>query len=230
MKTAARILVIAAIGGLAFYINQSGLFRNLLERIESLGVWAPFAFLVLYVLTCVFFVPSFIFTFAAGAVFGLWKGILYSLIGAGLGALSAFLIGRYLARAWAARYFEARPEFRRMDEAVKRKGWKIILLARLSPVFPFLVGNYAFGLTRMPALHYFFASVLGTIPSTAVYVYAGTVAGTLGAGAGRGRTGAEWALLIGGLLATVVLTWYIRRAAREALDKNLETPAAEGPG
>lgn len=227
-KALGKIFVITLIAGAAFYINKSGLFQRLLEWIDQLGASAPAVFLLIYTLTAVFFVPSFVFTFGAGAIFGLWKGILLSVLGTGTGAAAALLLGRTLAREPAARYFAQKKEFRQMDEAVKVKGWKIVALARLSPVFPFLVGNYAFGLTKIPALHYFLASMAGTIPSAAVYVYAGTVAGEIAqSGAERGRTPAEWGLLIGGLIATVVLTWYIRRVAKGALARNLDTGTPE---
>ena len=85
------------------------------------------------------FVPSFLFTFSSGALFGLWKGFLLSVIGTGLGSLSAFWIGRYLARSWVAKRAGASPEFQRFLQAISRKGWKVILLARLSPIFPFLI-------------------------------------------------------------------------------------------
>jgi len=231
MKQAAKILVVAGIAGLAFYINKSGLFQRTLEWIDQLGPSAPVVFILIYTLTSIFFVPSFFFTFGAGAIFGLWKGLLLALLGTGTGALAAFLLGRYMARDLVGRSFAKNKEFRQMDEAVKVKGWKIVALARLSPVFPFLVGNYAFGLTKIPAFHYFVASIIGTIPSAAVYVYAGTVAGEIAqSGSGsRGRTPAEWALLVGGLIATGILTWYIRRVAKEALVKNLgPQPGAAG--
>jgi len=224
-----KILSAVLLIGAAVYLNRSGLFQKTLDWIEGLGAGAPWVFLLVYVLTCIFFVPSFIFTFASGILFGLGRGIFLSVLGAGLGSTAAFLIGRFFAREWVSRAFANNREFLALSEASRLRGWRIVLLARLSPIFPFLVGNYAFGLTSIRARDYFFASVLGTLPSSAVYVYAGTVTGSLASlGGERSRTPAEWALLAAGLAATVVLSLYLRKVARQALAGQLP-PSRQEP-
>lgn len=222
MKYGGIMLKAAAGAGillLAYYLNRTGLLQRLLETLDQMGPAAPWAFLAVYILTCIFFVPSLVFCFAGGVLFGLWKGIVLTVLGAGIGSTCAFLIGRTLARRPVEKAFASSREFQSLNRAVKQKGWKIVLLARLSPVFPFSVGNYAFGLTGIPALAYGFASIVGTTPSNSVYVYAGTLAGSLGAvqADGRERSLAEWALLLLGLAATVALTLYLKRVAKEAL-------------
>jgi len=79
--------------------------------------------------------------------------------------------------------------------------------------------NYAFGLTRVSLRDYFFASWLGMLPGTVMYVYIGSLIGDLGH-LGRGdrqRTALEWTLYAVGLLATIMVTVYITRVARKAL-------------
>ncbi|HXV27476.1 MAG TPA: TVP38/TMEM64 family protein [bacterium] len=219
-KPGLRILVGLLILAAAYYLNRYGLLRKSLEEIDALGHWAPFLFIFLYVLTCLFFVPSIVFTFAGGMFFGLSRGFLLSLTGAGIGAVSAFLIGRYLARDWILKRFGKSQKFLKLNQMVRHKGWKIVVLARLSPIFPFFIGNYLFGLTSLSAKNYLAASVIGTVPSTAVYVYLGTLSRDLsliGSG-GRSRTPAEWGLFLVGMMATILLTLYFRRLARKALD------------
>jgi uncharacterized membrane protein YdjX (TVP38/TMEM64 family) len=222
-KKVSKIFAAVVFFGCVFYFNKIGLFQRTLEWIDGLGPWAPAVFVFMYVLTCIFFVPSFVFTFASGILFGLVQGTLLSVLGAGLGSTAAFLIGRMLVQDTVARLFAKNREFNALQEAVKEKGWKIIILARLSPIFPFLVGNYAFGLTRMKAVHYFLATVIGTLPSSTVYVYLGTVTGNLaGVGGARpGRSPAEWALLGVGLIATIALSVYLRSIAAKALKKDI---------
>ncbi len=220
-RWAVRIAIALTIVGLAVFANASQLLQRALETLEGLGPAAPALFLALYVATCVLFVPSFVFTFAAGALFGLPLGVALSLLGTGLGSVAAFAVGRHLARDAVTRAFAENRQFQALAGAVARRGWKIVALARLSPVFPFLVGNYAFGVTGIPARHYFVASVLGTIPSATVYVYVGTLAGDLAAASERGRTPLEWALFLAGLAATVILTLYVRRVARVALEREV---------
>jgi uncharacterized membrane protein YdjX (TVP38/TMEM64 family) len=166
----------------------------------------------------VLLVPGLILTLGAGAVFGLVTGTIAVSIGATLGATAAFLVGRHLARDAVARRLEAYPAFAAIDAAVAREGWKIVGLTRLSPVFPFVLLNYAFGLTRVPLRQYVLASWIGMLPGIVTYVYLGSVAGNLaGLSPGRARTPAEWGLSLIGLAATLAVTLHVTRLARGAL-------------
>jgi uncharacterized membrane protein YdjX (TVP38/TMEM64 family) len=171
----------------------------------------------------VLLLPGSVLTLGAGAVFGLARGSVLVSVAATAGATAAFLVGRHLARGWVARRIEGQPVFRAIDEAVAREGWRIVGLTRLSPVFPFNVLNYAFGVTRVRLREYVLASWAGMIPGTVLYVYLGALAGdlaTLGAG-GRERSPAEWAVSVVGLLATVAVTLKVTRLARAALGRRL---------
>jgi len=95
----------------------------------------------------------------------------------------------------------------------------VVLLTRLSPVFPFTLLNYAFGVTQVNLGHYVLASWIGMLPGTVMYVYLGTLA-SVSAGQ-RARTPAEWALYAVGLLATIGVTVFVTRIARKALSKKI---------
>jgi len=218
---AAVIIAALAVAGRTFNLQQ--VFRDVLAWISGLGPLGPLIFIGLYILACVLLLPGIILTLGAGAVFGVVQGFITVLTGATLGATCAFLVGRYLAREWVARRIAGNEKFKAVDEAVAREGWKIVLLTRLSPVFPFILLNYVFGLTRVSLKHYFFASWLGMIPGTMMYVYIGSLAGDLaGLGAGgRTRTPAEWVLYGIGLLATLVVTVFVTRLARKAMSSRI---------
>ncbi|MBI4345460.1 MAG: TVP38/TMEM64 family protein [Elusimicrobia bacterium] len=197
--------------------------KPLLEGVAELGPWGPAAFVGLYVLATVCMVPGSLLTLGAGAVFGLARGSVIVSVAATLGAAAAFLVGRYLARGRVARRLETDPRLRRIDGAIRAGGWWIVLLLRLSPVFPFNVLNYALSVTDVRLTHYVAASWLGMLPGTVLYVYIGSAAGGLaGLGGGRARTPAEWALFAVGLVATAAVTVYLTRAARRSIDKTLE--------
>ena len=212
-------LLVVGLLVLAKALNAQALLRSALDWIQSLGPWGPVMFAVLYVLATVLFLPGSILTLGAGVVFGVLKGAILVSISATLGATAAFFVGRYLARGWVSKRIEGNATFKAIDEAVAHEGWKIVGLTRLSPVFPFNLLNYAFGVTRVAPRDYILASWIGMMPGTLMYVYIGSLAGslaTLGA-AQRARTPAEWALYVVGLLATVVVTVYVTRIARAAL-------------
>jgi uncharacterized membrane protein YdjX (TVP38/TMEM64 family) len=216
---AAVILLLAA----ARYFHVQELLRNALEWVGGLGAWGPLIFIAIYILACVLFLPGSVLTLGAGVLFGVIKGSIIVSISSTLGATCAFLVGRYLARDWVGKKISSNEKFQAIDDAVAREGWKIVGLTRLSPVFPFNLLNYAYGLTRVSLRDYFFASWVGMMPGTIMYVYIGSLAGEVAklGSEGRTRTSAEWALYIVGLIATVVVTVLITLIARAALRKKV---------
>jgi len=205
------------------YFHVQDLLKAALYWIGKLGPWGPVIFIALYIVATVFFIPGSVLTLGAGAVFGVVLGSVYVSISATLGATAAFLVGRYLARDAIARKIAKNEKFATIDRAVADEGWKIVLLTRLSPVFPFTLLNYAFGLTRVKLSHYVLASWLGMIPGTVMYVYLGSLV-NLGSGH-RQRTTGEWVLYGVGLLATVIVTIFVTRLAKKALAKKINSNA-----
>ena len=197
--------------------------RSLFRGIGGLGNWGPAMFILIYIIGCLLLFPGAPLTLGAGALFGALRGSLFVWIGATLGATAAFLVGRYFARDWAARKIAANPDFAALDQAVASEGWKIIGLVRLSPIFPFSVMNYAFGITRVSLRDYFFASAAGMLPGTILYAYLGSVIGDLGnlRDGDRQKSAVEWALYAIGLLAAIALVICVARVARKALAQRI---------
>ncbi len=187
--------------------------------VERLGVWAPIAFAVGYVVACVVFVPGSLLTLAAGAIFGLVRGTILVFAAATVGASISFLIARYLARERMVRRLAGNAQFEAIDRAIEGDGFRVVFLLRLSPLVPFSLLNYALGLTRVRFRDFVVASI-GMLPGTVLYVYVGTLAGLVAtlAGTGRAARGAPfYALWAIGLLATGAVTVVITRRARAAL-------------
>lgn len=222
-KWVLALLAVAFLLVFLYFLDVQELFQVALAWISDLGPWGPVFFIVFYILATVLFLPGLIPTMAAGVLFGVIRGTLLVSISSISGATLAFLIGRYLAREWVAAMIRGNQKFEAIDAAVAEEGWKIVGLTRLSPVFPFNLLNYAFGLTQVSLKDYFLASWIGMLPGTVMYVYIGSLAGNLASlGSGeRSRTPAEWALYGVGLMATVVLTLYLTRIAQRALKRTV---------
>lgn len=188
------------------------------QRVVGLGLLGMVLFALIYAAATVLMVPGSLLTLAAGASFGLVPGFVAVLFGATLGAASAFLVSRHLARRRVDGWIQRKPSFVAVDKAVAREGWKIVFLTRLSPVFPFNFQNYAYGLTRVSFWHYVLASWIGMIPGTFLYVYLGTLGRSgLEAASGGGAEAFRLALQAVGLLATLAVTILITRTAKRAL-------------
>jgi uncharacterized membrane protein YdjX (TVP38/TMEM64 family) len=180
------VAVIAVLYG-AHRIGAGPWLTDALEWIRGLGPLAPIVFIAIYIVACVAFLPGSILTIGAGVIFGVVRGSIYVSIAATLGATAAFLVGRYLARGWVSEKLEGNPKFKAIDQAVGKEGWKIVFLTRLSPVFPFNLLNYAYGLTSVSLRDYVLASWVGMIPGTILYVYIGALSGDVARAAGGGR-------------------------------------------
>jgi len=220
LKIALGLLLVAL---LLFAGRSAGAYLEEFARwVEGLGAWGPVVFIGGYVVACVAFVPGAILTLAAGILFGLARGVAYVLVGAVLGSAAAFLVSRYLARAAIERRLAGNARFAAIDRAIAREGLKIVFLLRLSPVFPFNLLNYGLGLTKVRFRDYLLASA-GMIPGTVLYVYYGTALGSLAqlaAGARPEGGAAGTAILVLGLLATLAVTLFVTRIARQALGRS----------
>ena len=198
------------------------LLRHTLQWIESLGLAGGVAFIALYIVAAVAFLPGSILTLGAGAVFGVWLGVIYVFVGATLGSIAAFLVGRYLARGWISKKIEKNPNFAAIDQAVTNEGFKIVLLTRLSPLFPFNLLNYAFGITGVSLKAYALGSI-GMLPAIVLYVYIGSLAGDLARiGTEPTEPAMQWAMRLIGLMATVAVTVYVTRVAQKALAEKVD--------
>jgi uncharacterized membrane protein YdjX (TVP38/TMEM64 family) len=187
--------------------------------IDALGVWGPVAFVAGYALAVVAFVPASLLTLAAGAIFGLARGVCYAFVAATLGATAAFLVARYVARGAVERRLAGTPRFAAIDRAVGAEGRRIVFLLRLSPVFPFTPLNFVLGLTRVRFADYVVASA-GMLPGTFLYVYYGKLAGDVAALATAPAVAkglGYYVVLALGLAATIAVTVVVTRTARRAL-------------
>jgi uncharacterized membrane protein YdjX (TVP38/TMEM64 family) len=222
----------AGLIALAFLLDVDSYLRDFLDWIRSQGVAGIVVYCLGYVAATVLFVPGSLLTLGAGLVWGVGWGTVIVSLASTVGATAAFLVGRFLARDWVASKVEGSSRFAAIDAAVGREGWKIVGLTRLSPVFPFNVLNYAYGLTTVSLRDYFFASWIGMLPGTVMYVYIGSLAGSLAnVGAGeRLRTTGEWILYGAGLVATVAVTLFVTRVARRAISRRIDSGAGSPGG
>jgi uncharacterized membrane protein YdjX (TVP38/TMEM64 family)/Fe-S oxidoreductase len=212
----AAAIVAAHVSGVSRYFEQ----EKLRELIQGYGVLAPALYMLIYSLAPVFFLPGLPITIVGGILFGPFWGVVYTITGATVGASLAFLVARYLARDWIESKLTS-PRWRRLDREVEKHGWKVVAFTRLIPAFPFNLLNYAFGLTRIPFLHYAVATFFCMLPACIAFiVFSSSLPGLI-----RGKVSP--ALLIGILLVVLVSLLPVayrhiktRRETRTATEKN----------
>ncbi|WP_016952229.1 TVP38/TMEM64 family protein [Anabaena sp. PCC 7108] len=200
--------------------------------IQNLGFFGPIVFIIIYNLATLLLIPGSLLTLKGGFIFGVFWGSIYVLIAAIIGATLAFLVGRYLSRDWIYQQLEKHPKFKIIDQAVAEEGWKIVLLTRLSPIFPFNLLNYAFGITQVSLKDYILGSI-GIVPGTVMYVYMGSITANIAMiSTAHQSTNPEthiwqWVMQSVGLLATITVTIYITKIAQKALDKSVQSIATK---
>lgn len=118
-------------------------------------------------------VPGTVLVIVGGAVYGLWWGTVWSVIGATLGAVGAFLLARYFLHDRIQRRFAYHPLFKKINDTLCAEGLSCVLLIRFSPVSPFNIVNFVFGLTPVPLEAYALGTLIGIIPGTMVYTWLG---------------------------------------------------------
>src|SRR6059058_2847955 len=194
-------------------------FNNWVGQMGAVGI---FIFIAVYAVATVLLAPGSILTIGAGFAFGLWKGFLAVSVGATLGASLAFLIARFIARDKVEAIARRNEKFRKIDNAIGKQGAKLIFLLRLSPLIPFNLSNYFYGLTAVKFWPYVLASWIGMMPGTFLYVYIGTAgkAAVSAAGGEAVKQGWQyWTFMSIGLVATIVVTIWVAKIARDSLKK-----------
>jgi uncharacterized membrane protein YdjX (TVP38/TMEM64 family) len=211
--------------------------RSFNDWVGQMGIVGIFIFIGVYAVATVLLAPGSVLTIGAGFAFGLWKGFMAVSAGSTLGAALAFLVARFIARERVAAIAQRNEKFREIDSAIGKQGAKLIFLLRLSPVIPFNLSNYLYGLTGVKFWPYVLASWIGMMPGTFLYVYIGT-AGKAAVSAAAGGEAVQqawqyWTFMTVGLAATIILTIWVTKIARDALrntkEANLDGHASPGP-
>lgn len=203
--------------------------QALIEWAQSHRVAGAFVYIGCVILATVLFVPGSGSMMIAGYVFGLGMGTLVSAIAISLGAQGAFLMGRLVAREWVATKVSGNPRLVAIEAGLREEAFLIVVLTRLSLVIPFNLLNYAYGITSVRAGVHLVATAVGMLIPVAMYVYLGTLARDIGqilSGAATPTTLGYW-IAAAGVLAIVMLTWVMHRAANRALERHLPTVDSE---
>ena len=218
------ILFVALAITVMVYFDAHEEVLQLLDWLDAQGIWGPLLFIAVMMLVVVFLLPGVIFTTGAGFVFGVIEGTACVVIGTTLGATLAFLTARYLFGDRSSQFVLRHARLRLVTEEFTLRGWKIVLLTRLVPFFPFKLSNYFFGLTQFSLRGFVAGTFVGIFPFSLHNVYLGSIAADISLKGVRNadRSPVEWGLYGAGFLVTVGLVIYLNRLARRALARYTE--------
>ncbi|POO02282.1 Transmembrane protein [Trema orientale] len=218
------LLLAAAVVTAFFTLPIEKYLKDFLVWVEQdLGPWGPLVLAVAYIPLTVLAVPASVLTLGGGYLFGLPVGFLADSIGATLGAGAAFFLGRTIGKSYVISKLKDYPQFCSVAIAIRRSGFKIVLLLRLVPLLPFNMLNYLLSVTPVPIGEYMLASWIGMMPITLALVYVGTTLKDLSdvTHGWSELSKTRWALIVLGLVVSVVLMICVTRVAKAALEKAL---------
>ncbi|XP_010498770.1 PREDICTED: uncharacterized protein LOC104776407 [Camelina sativa] len=221
----AGVLLIGTVGGFAgvgyVYRDQINTFLTQFSTyIEGYGTAGYALFIAVYAGLEILAIPALPLTMSAGLLFGPLIGTIIVSISGTMAASVAFLIARYFARERILNLVEDNKKFLAVDKAIGENGFRVVTLLRLSPLLPFSLGNYLYGLTSVKFVPYVLGSWLGMLPGSWAYVSAGAFGraiireeSNVGLPGGNGQL-----LTLGlGLLVTALAGTYVTRLAKDAI-------------
>jgi uncharacterized membrane protein YdjX (TVP38/TMEM64 family) len=220
------IVAVAVIAAVVALMKYFGLFRyvsmenimNLKAWIDSLGAIGPLVYIVLFIAACLFFLPGLPIALLGGLAFGPILGTVWASIGSTLGATAAFLVARYVARDMVEGWAQSNPVFKKIDDGVAAQGWRMLMITRLVPLFPFNIQNYAYGLTKIGLPTYFLVSWICMLPGAIAFTFMG---GSIVSG--QGNLGKTFMYLGIGAVVFVIISlipgWIKKRSKRAVLEE-----------
>jgi len=191
----------------AFFADPTGTLEAVVAKVESMGPLGYVYFGAVYVVAEVLAIPAIPLTASAGYLFGVVQGTGVVLAAASIAAAVSFVIGRTLLRSYVEGVLEGFPKFQKVDKAIGRDGFKLMVLLRIAPVFPFALSNYLYGATSVPFWDFLWGTLVGFTPGTIAYVYTGEIGKAL---TGDAASASPWYIYAGGL---ALLTGFLKVAA-----------------
>eukprot|EP00164_Ancoracysta_twista_P006850 GFYU01009620.1.p2 GENE.GFYU01009620.1~~GFYU01009620.1.p2 ORF type:complete len:206 (-),score=71.28 GFYU01009620.1:23-640(-) len=155
--------------------------------------------------------------FAAGAKLGIFSGAIVFCLACTLGSWINFMLGRYILRDWAEKKLKESPTLMSLERAIKKRSASMVILARLSPVFPFAMVGYALGATSLNVIEYTWATAVGLLPGCLLYSWIGVSVKDVASGDGDGDSTSSYISLAIGVISTVLVSVQAKKVFDEAV-------------
>lgn len=227
LKLIVSVVVIGFIFVSVHLFQGNVVVQEFFGQVEQSGWKAPFIYTLLYILISGILIPSIVFKIFAGTLFGILEGVLVISVASTISSMIKFLLARYFFRQTISKKVNRKQNLKAIDSLIERDGWKVLVLLRNVPVINGMFLNYICGVTKMSLNHFVWASFLGRLPTTFMYVYLGYLVGyTSGLETKTGvQTTMEWAMLFIGLAATIGVSYYVFHLSKKILSERVPRSA-----
>ncbi len=197
--------------------------QHLFHWVQDMGVNGFFIFILLYSLIVIFILPSSVFTFGAGVLFGVGWGSVAVVAGTTLGSAIGFILGRHALSDRFRHYILHHPRLALVNLELRHHSFKVVLLTRLTPMFPGKLSNYFFGIAGFDFLRFIYGTALGVIPFSILDVWIGRMVGIWAVPGQQMVTHSPigWFAIVMGFIGSILLIISLVRTIRKALHQKL---------
>ncbi len=208
---------------IGFFVFQD--IGELIQWFDGLGTLGSIVYCLLITVAIILMAPSPILKVGAGALFPYWIAVLVNFVASIVGGLIAFLLGRWMFRDYIANIVSKDERLKRIETAINNEAMQISVLVRLSPIIPDEWLNYIMASSPV-SVRVFFVSSLSSIVYSLAYAYFGLAAGELvfsgNVMENFSNSPAGTILLIIGVVASIIVTFFIARITKNALENKVD--------
>ncbi|WP_207723603.1 TVP38/TMEM64 family protein [Paeniclostridium hominis] len=179
LKILISVILIIIVGSTIYkLLNMNINSKDIQAYVSSFGKLAPLVYIIMFALVPLTLFPDSVLAIGGGLIFGLFKGYIYTLIGALIGASLSFYISRKLGRNFVKKLTKEKLDG--IESMINSKGFFVVLMLRLIPLFPFDIISYGAGLTSIKYKDFLLATIIGTIPGILVFTNIGAQSVNIG--------------------------------------------------
>ncbi len=208
---------------IGFFVFQD--IGELIQWFDGLGTLGSIVYCLLITVAIILMAPSPILKVGAGALFPYWIAVVVNFVASIVGGLIAFLLGRWMFRDYIANIVSKDERLKRIETAINNEAMQISVLVRLSPIIPDEWLNYIMASSPV-SVRVFFVSSLSSIVYSLAYAYFGLAAGELvfsgNVMENFSNSPAGTILLIIGVVASIIVTFFIARITKNALENKVD--------
>lgn len=188
---------------LRFLSNPQQTLQNVIESVKNVGPLGLLYFGLIYFAFDLCSIPAIPLAMSAGYLFGFTKGLIVILSASTAAQSASFFIGKTFLRNYIEKNILSKnAKLLKLDKAIGKDGFKLLLLLRITPIFALPLVNYVFGASSINYFNYFWGTLFGCLPGTLLFLYTGMVGKELSS---IGNNSQPWYFYAVGLSVIVLL-------------------------
>lgn len=227
---AITFIIVCGLGTITFYDQMKRIFIEFIKYFKTHIILGSLILIGIKIMGTILYVPGVLLAIGTGYAFKqVFKnyficvpcGVITYMIGSVLGCFIVFSLSRLLLKGMLFPLFSKLKAFRALDRVLVKKGWKINILLRMSPIIPYNIMNYLLGVTSTSMTDYLIG-LSGFIPLVICYIFMGaTIDDFTNYTLSKNNKVMELMILIISIIMSIICILIITKIAKNELDNEL---------